>query len=298
MKKTLLTLSLLFSFGLLQAQNLLSQNFDVSPPATWTILNLSSPVGTSTWFQGNPTTATPTAGPFDSYAGVPNSYMGSNFNSTTGSNTISDWIFTPSVTIQNGDVITFYTRTTTPGTTVYADRLQMRIGVGATPAAPVGNTGVGGYTILATDINPSLTATGYPSVWTLYSYTVTGLPAATPAKIAFRYFVTAGGPTGANSDYIGVDSFSVDRPLSTGDFFAQNFAIYPNPVTTTFDIASTNATAINNVKVIDINGRIVNDVNVAGLNNIQINVADLSSGVYFVKVLTEKGIGTSKIIKN
>jgi len=297
MKKTLLTLSLIFSFGLLQAQVLLSEGFDTVPVTNWTTLNLSSPVGTASWFQGNPTDAA-TPGPFDSYEGATNSYIGCNFNSTTGANTISNWLFTPSVTIQDGDVISFYTRTTDPGATVYPDRLQMRIGTGATPTAPTGNTGVGGYTTLAVDVNPNLTTTGYPSLWTLYTYTVTGIPTPTACKIAFRYFVTSGGPSGANSDYIGVDSFSVNRPLSTSDFFSQNFALYPNPVKNIFNITSKNGSTVENVKVIDINGRIVSDMNVSNIDNIQINVDNLTAGVYFVKIQSEQGIGTTKILKD
>jgi hypothetical protein len=297
MKKTLLTLSLIFSFGWLQAQTLLSENFDVAPPATWTTLNLSTPVGTASWFQGNPTDAA-TPGPFDSYAGATNSYVGCNYNSVAGNATISNWLFTPSVSLQDGDVITFYTRTTDPGTTVYPDRLQMRIGAGATPTAPTGNTGIGGYTTLAVEVNPSLTTTDYPSVWTQYSYTVTGMPTATPCKLAFRYFVTSGGPSGANSDYIGIDSFSVDRPLSTSDFFSQNFSLYPNPVKTTFNLTSKNGTAVENVKITDVNGRIVSDVNFSGLDAVEINVANLRTGVYFVKIISEQGIGTTKIIKD
>jgi hypothetical protein len=299
MKKTLLTLSLIFSFGLTQAQNLLTEGFDVVPVPGWTVSNLSTPAGAATWFQGNATDPDPDlSGPFDSYAGAPDSYIGCNFQSVTGNNTISNWLFTPSLTLQNGDVISFYTRTTTPGAEIYPDRLQMRIGVGATPAAPTGNTGVGGYTTLAVEVNPTLTTTGYPSVWTQYTYTVTGLATPTACKIAFRYFVTSGGPSGLNSDYIGIDSFSVDRPLSTGDFFSQNFSISPNPVKSIFNLVSTNGATAENVKVIDINGRTVTEMNISGLESVQINVSDLSSGVYFVKVQSELGIGTTKIIKN
>jgi hypothetical protein len=296
MKKNLLILSLIFSFGLLQAQTLLSENFDVAPPATWTTSNQSSPIGTTSWSQGSPTDAA-TPGPFDSYEGATDSYVACNYNSTTGANTISNWLFTTSVTIQDGDIISFYTRTSDPGATVYPDRLQMRIGSGATPTAPTGNTGVGGYTTLAVDVNPNLTTTGYPSVWTLYTYTVTGFPTPTDCKIAFRYFVTSGGPSGANSDYIGIDSFSVNRPLSTSDFFSQNFALYPNPVKNVFNITSKNGANAENIKVIDINGRIISEMNVSDIDNIQINVANLTSGVYFVKIQSEQGIGTTKILK-
>jgi hypothetical protein len=298
MKKTLLTLSMILTLGLVQAQVILSENFDVAPPTTWTMLNLSTPAGTNPlWFQGNPTDPDPlVSGPFDSFAGAPNSYMGVNFNSVAGNNTISNWIFTPVVSLQNGDIISFYTRTTTPGATTFPDRLQMRIGAAAA-ANPVGNTGVGGYTTLAVEVNPNLTTTGYPNTWTQYTYTVTGLPSATPSKVAFRYFVTSGGPTGANSDYIGVDTFLINRPLSTADFFTTNFAMHPNPVKDVVNITAKNGASIESVQVIDINGRTVNQTTV-GNDTVQINVSNLNSGVYFVKVQSDLGVGTSKIIKN
>jgi hypothetical protein len=293
MKKTLLTLSMILTLGLVQAQVILSENFDVAPPATWTMLNLSTPIGSNPlWFQGNPSPA----GPFDSQAGAPDSYLGVNFNSVTGNNTISNWIFTPEVSLQNGDVISFYTRTTTPGVTTFPDRLQMRIGA-STAAAPVGNTGVGGYTTLAVEVNPNLTTTGYPNTWTQYTYTVIGLPTATPSKVAFRYFVTSGGPSGANSDYIGVDTFLIDRPLSTDDFFTTNFAMHPNPVKDVLNITAKNGASIESVHVVDINGRTVNKTTVDN-DKVQINVSNLNSGVYFVKVQSDLGVGTSKIIKN
>jgi len=38
-------------------------------------------------------------------------------------------------------------------------------------------------------------------------------------------------------------------------------------------------------------------LNVSGADNAQVNISDLNAGVYFVKVQTEAGVGTSKIIK-
>jgi hypothetical protein len=48
---------------------------------------------------------------------------------------------------------------------------------------------------------------------------VTGVGAnPVPVRFAFRYYVTDGGPSGSNSDLIGIDTFSIDRPtLSTND---------------------------------------------------------------------------------
>lgn len=69
------------------------------------------------------------------------------------------------------------------------------------------NASIGDFTTLLLTINPTLTTTGYPAVWTEYTITVSGLAAPTPAgRFAFRYWVTNGGPLGANSDYIGIDN--------------------------------------------------------------------------------------------
>src|SRR5205085_6656010 len=68
-------------------------------------------------------------------------------------------------------------------------------------------TDVGDFTTLLLDINPTYTLTGYPNVWTQFTVTVSGVPSLTTGRLAFRYFVENGGPTGANSDYIGIDTF-------------------------------------------------------------------------------------------
>ncbi|MFT7352134.1 MAG: hypothetical protein ACI9XR_001904, partial [Flavobacterium sp.] len=172
---------------------------------------------------------------------------------------------------------------------------QVRISPnGASTVNPSGDTGVGGFTTLALEINPTLSTTGYPTTWTLYTYTVTGLPTATSCKIAFRYFVTSGGPSGSNSDYIGLDQFSVDRTLGTADFFKSNFTIYPNPSSDVISISNNNSVAINSIEVSDINGRIIKNVEV---NSTTFSVRELNAGVYFLKVTTADGVGTTKFIK-
>src|SRR5204863_9431075 len=67
-------------------------------------------------------------------------------------------------------------------------------------------TDVGDFTTLLLDINPTYALTGYPNVWTQFTVTVSGVGSPTTGRLAFRYFVENGGPTGANSDYIGIDT--------------------------------------------------------------------------------------------
>jgi len=53
-------------------------------------------------------------------------------------------------------------------------------------------------------------ANGYPGTWAQFTLTnAGGLPSSGQGRIAFRYFVEDGGPSGANSSYIGIDTVSI-----------------------------------------------------------------------------------------
>lgn len=183
-----------------------SENFDTvnsndpMPLPNWVAINNSSPVGPSLWFQGNPTV-------FTSQSGASNSYIGANFQNTGDSGDISSWLLTPVRTFHNGDVIRFYTRTATGS--LYPDRLQVRLSTaGASTDVGTTTTSVGDFTTLLLEINPDLQQGGYPDIWTLETITLSGLTGTPTGRIAFRYFVTDGGTTGVNSNYIGIDTFS------------------------------------------------------------------------------------------
>jgi len=169
------------------------------PGAGWAQTNHSSPVGTTSWFQGNSSV-------FPSHAGAATAYIGANFNNTSGSGTISNWLFVPTRTLNNGDVFTFYTRTTTGNP--FPDRMQVRLSTNGS-STNIGTTAndVGDFTNLLLDINPNLT-NEYPETWTQYTITISGLAGPTSGRIAFRYFVVDGGPSGNNSNFIGIDTFT------------------------------------------------------------------------------------------
>jgi hypothetical protein len=171
------------------------------PVAGWVQINHSTTIGTTGWFQGNDAV-------FPAHQGtLPNSYIGANFNNTTGTNTISNWLLTPATMLRNAIPLTFWTRTTTANP--FPDRLQVRMSTnGASTNVGTTATDVGDFTTLLLDINPTYTVGGYPEVWTLMTVTITGVPSSTLGRLAFRYFVENGGPTGANSNYIGIDTVS------------------------------------------------------------------------------------------
>jgi subtilisin-like proprotein convertase family protein len=191
-------------------QLILSEGFDAAAlPAGWSQNNLSSPLGTgpfSVWWQG-------TVGgvllppPFGS------DYRGCAFLSGSGLSTISNWMISPVVTTQVGDKLTFWTNGAPPA---FPDRLQVRWSDnGASTNVGASATSVGDFSNLWVDINPTYSLTGYPSTWTRYTVNITGVApfVAGTGRLAFRYFVENGGPAGANSNFIGVDSVRIARPL-------------------------------------------------------------------------------------
>jgi hypothetical protein len=232
--------------------------------------------------------------------GTPNTFALVNFASTSSTApsgaTISNWLITPTITVQNGDVVSFYSRKGTSGNTDYRDRLELRMSSNSTTTVPsTGPTDVGSFSTLCLSVNPNLlNGFVYPKVWTQYTYTVSGLSSPTAVKFAFRYFVTDGGQNGANSDIIGIDTFTVDRPTaSLDDFFSNNFS-FINPVNDVLSISSKNNLDILSYSILDVNGRTIN-YNSSDLNNI--NVSNLSSGVYFISIQTNEGKGIGKFIK-
>lgn len=196
----------------------ITESFDVlagaSPnqcPTGWTCSNVSAPLGTTNWFQGNPTV-------FAAQAGA--GYIGTNYNNTAGTGTISNWLITPVMQFGTGAELRFWARTSTSA--AYADRLEIRASSGgnSTGGTP---TSTGDFTTSLATINPTLlagpgtcvspagapNAGGFPNAWCEYRLTNTdGIPTSGSGRIAFRYFVTGGGPGGSNSNYIGIDTFS------------------------------------------------------------------------------------------
>jgi hypothetical protein len=191
----------------------LTENFDdiaTLGGAGWAIINRSEPLGTTAWYQGDTTV-------FTSQAGAANAFIMADFDNTAnvvGGGTISDWLITPVLTLHNGDVLSFWTRTVTDP--AFPDRLEVRMSPnGASTNVGATSTSVGDFTFILLTINSSQTTAGYPDVWTQYEVTVSGLGGATAGRLAFRYFVTNAGEGGTNSDHIGIDTVTYGTNCAT-----------------------------------------------------------------------------------
>jgi Leucine-rich repeat (LRR) protein len=186
-----------------------SQGFDdvtLLPGQNWFFRNNSSPTGSNNWFQGNSQV-------FTAHAGAANAYIAANFNNTSGTGTISNWMLTPVLTLANGNTFSFWTRT--PAGSTWPDRLELRLSTaGASTNVGSTATSVGDFSTLLLSVNSSLVQGGYPETWTRYSVTLAGVPGGATGRFAFRYYVTNGGPNGANSNYIGIDTLEYTGSLA------------------------------------------------------------------------------------
>lgn len=177
-----------------------SEGFDTVLPVGWSVKNKSDPVGITNWFLGS-------TGYFTAQAGALNSYAAANVDSTGFFGTISDWLISPVISLTNDARVAIWTRKAIPD--YYPDRLQVRLSQ-AGDSTDVGATAesVGDFTTLLYDVNPGLVTNTYPIAWYPLTLTLHGITGTVSGRVAFRYYVSGGGPGGLNSDYIGVDSFT------------------------------------------------------------------------------------------
>lgn len=184
------------------------------PGAGWSLQNLSNPIGTTDWFQGNDTV-------FPAQAGAPTAYIGANFNNTAGgTGVISNWLITPEFAFGQGAEVRFWTRVPTGGSQ-FPDRLEVRLSAaGASTDVGASETSVGDFTTVLITVNPSLLTTagscppvpaeGYPEAWCeIVLTTADGIPSAGTGRVGFRYFVDNAGPAGTNSNFIGIDTVDI-----------------------------------------------------------------------------------------
>jgi hypothetical protein len=82
------------------------------------------------------------------------------------------------------------------------------------------------------------------------------------------------------------------------DVAATNFSLFPNPTNDFVTISNSENISVNSISITDLNGRVVKQNTYSNGTNVQVNISDLSSGVYMMNITSDKGSVTKKIIKN
>ncbi|QEE50627.1 T9SS type A sorting domain-containing protein [Flavobacterium alkalisoli] len=94
-----------------------------------------------------------------------------------------------------------------------------------------------------------------------------------------------------------IDNVMLDGTLGVNEQLLSKFSIYPNPASDVINIANAENILVNGVEIVDLNGRVVKSVNLNGVTEAQINISDLSSGMYLMNVSSDQGTTTKKIVK-
>ncbi len=187
----------------------------------WVIVNNTDKVGPEAWRQGRyESTNKATFGtdyvvgfPAFSASKSPNDFVSCDFYAGATIANMSVWLISPATKMKNGDQIVFYTRDAIDQGSFFlkdgTDRLQVR-GNFTKATTNVGNdwTSVGDFSTLLLDINPTLSFGAYPTAWTKYTITLSGITGTISGRFAFRYYVQDGGPDGINAGEVGIDALS------------------------------------------------------------------------------------------
>ncbi len=186
----------------------------------------------------------------------------------------NDWLISPQITLGTTNTVKFWAKAC--NATYAAEKFS--VWISTTDTTPANFTQISAATVTTPGI-----------AYIQYSYNIPATYDGTPVYIGIKC-------TSADQFGFAVDDFSVSAvALATENFFASNFAVYPNPATDVVNINAKNSTlTIDAIQITDLNGRTVKTVK--GMTN-QINISELNAGVYFLKVTTDQGTGTTKIIK-
>ena len=258
-------------------------------------MNVSSPLGTSSWFNGN-------TNAFQAFFDT--GYIAADFHNASGTGTISNWLASPVRWMHNGDQIIFWTRKADSTGNDYPDRLQVWLStIGASSYFPSNDTSTGSYSVKLLDIDSTYTNDsyngGYPYAWKRYVVNISGLPSGQiSCRFAFRYYATNAGPNGVNSGYIGIDSlayvsgFNTVQPVDDGP----NFDLFPNPSNGMVRIfLRTNDPQKKKIRIMSVLGEMVLE-NELEKNDLELDLSRLQKGLYIVTINDKTGVYVRKLI--
>lgn len=208
----------------------------------WLLKNRSEPIGPAVWVNG--TTGNQSMGTTDAYSSkatatgfISTDYSSCAITGNLGEGTISNWVISPKVMLQNGDKIIFYARGL-DSVSRWGDRLQVLINKNNDGAECGRGLNPGDFDVTLLDINP-LNASGFtvpaiaaqaypwpfasappfpliydnamsfPRFWTRFEARIpaNSLPKPVLGRFALRYFVPNGGTNG-RGDHISLDSIA------------------------------------------------------------------------------------------
>jgi len=188
-QKVLLALALAAAGSAHASAPLLAEGFDDVTSlfsSGWVSTNLSSPAGSTGWFQGS-------GFQFAAQAGGEDSYAAANFNSGVDGGLVDNWLITPTFSTAQAGVVSLWLKgSVDPG---YSDTVKF------------------GFSNGSADTSSFTTGTAVAAVgdWTQYSFAFAAGGAGSVGRFAIEYTGAA-----SNLDYVGIDSLSVSAVPEPG----------------------------------------------------------------------------------
>lgn len=106
------------------------------------------------------------------------------------------------------------------------------------------------------------------------------------------------GDTGWYLDEIYVYNCAASLAVTKYDQMIDGVTIFPNPTQGIITIKKTNDIQLTKVEILDLNGRILKNINLSDMQTERnLDIQKLASGVYFVRVTSDKSIGVMRLIK-
>ena len=187
-----------------------------------------------------------------------------------------DWMISPELTIQGIDapILSFWAKSVT---SLYGLE-NFRVAVGNFADSE-------DYTLLSSENEVA------PTEWTEYQYDLSEYIGQN-LKIGIHFI---GDPSDYDSFVLMMDSFKVEGTLGVNDLDILQMSLYPNPVEGNYVTINTPSIGIKYVEVFDIMGKRLIETS---LINDNLDVSDLNSGIYLVKVTVGIESKTTKLIIN
>ncbi len=220
----------------------------------------------------NDVLATPTGGPipeWDTYQGDQGLYfVASGANGTTIPN--DDWMISPEFSLSGITSPIFSMKAKSVNDTYGLERFQIAVGT---------STDYNDFTVISDGAYIEA-----PTDWTTYEFDLSAYEGQI-IRIAIHY-------VGNDSFVLQTDSFKVEGTLGIGENEISDFEYYYNPFN---DLLNVNSSEIlRNIQVYNLLGQKIIEKNINNYGY-QINLGNLSTSIYFVKVQGETGVNTFKL---
>lgn len=209
------------------------------------------------------------------------------FPTTTNNAPKNDWLISKSLTLTAGTTYTVSVKYNAFNNPVTANESFRVVMLDAPSSTATFNQQIGAETGILQS------GTG---VTDLLANAVTGVYTFTPSTSGV-YHVGIHANSATAAGILMVFELKVEASLSTADFETNNFSIYPNPANNVLNLSVKNGLTVNEVTMVDINGRTVKTIVDSLGSEMEINVSDLTSGVYMLNLKTDEGVTTSKFVK-